>query len=208
MLLDESELRQQLAATADQASAPRLTIEGLIGRVRRRRAKILGLVSGAVAAVAAIAVAVPFALSGPRSTAPSHPPPPLFRLSLTVTVNGHTQVFPKSGPPPTFTVTPGEHLRIRIGLGIPAHAKVTTLWLGITKIYSPSRRNGQPPSGMHPILAHTRKPLASGLHTFRLTWNTPAKLPPGTTLFLGAAWTTPQDNASVAQPVAELVTPR
>jgi hypothetical protein len=210
VILDEQELRQHLAAAADHASAPRFTIEGLISRSRRRRAKILGLVSGSLLAVAAIAVAVPVALSGP-GTPPtaSHPATAPFELSFTVAVNGQSRVFPKNGPPPSFTVTPGKHLRIRIGVIVPAHAKVTTLWLGVTKgVLSSPGRDGQRPAGMRPVLAHTRKPLTPGLHTFSLTWTMPAQLPRGTALSLVAAWTTKQQDASVAQPVAELVTAR
>jgi len=206
MILDEQELREHLAAAAGHVSAPRFTIEALISRIRRRRARILGLVSGSLLAVAALAVAVPVALSGPGTPQTAFAPSPVFRLSVTVAVNGQ---FKKNGSPPSFTVTPGEHLRIQIGVIVPAHAKVTTLWLGVTKdeISSPGR-DGQRPPGMRPVLAHTRKPLTPGLHTFTLTWTMPAQLPPGTTLSLAAAWTTRQQDASVAQFVADLVTPR
>ena len=209
MVLDEQELRQHLAVAADHASAPRFTIEGLTGRIRRRRAKITGLVSASLLAVAAIAVAVPAALSGPGTAPTSHPATVPFRLSLTVAVNGQPRVFPKNGPPPSFTVTPGEHLRIRIGVTVPAHAKVTTLWLGISRgVFTSPGRDGQRPASMRPVLAHTRRPLTAGLHTFRLTWTMPAQLPRGTTLWLVAGWTTKQEDASVGQGVAELVTPR
>lgn len=46
MLLDEQELRQQLAAAADQAGAPHVTAAAVTSRIRRRRTAILGLVSG------------------------------------------------------------------------------------------------------------------------------------------------------------------
>jgi hypothetical protein len=207
MILDEQELRQHLAAAADRVSTPRFTADGLISRIRRRRARILGLVSGSLLAVAALAVAVPVALSSP-GTPPtgSHPATAPFRLSFTVAVNGQSR---KTGSPPRFTVTPGQHLRIQIGVIVPAHAKVTTLWLGITKdgFRSPGR-DGQRPPDMRPALAHTRKPLTPGLRTFRLTWTMPAQLPSGTTLWLVAGWTTRQEDASVGQGVAELVTPR
>jgi hypothetical protein len=207
MILDEQELREHLAATAGHASAPRFSIEALISRIRRRRARILGLVSGSLLAVAALAVAVPVVLSGPGTPpSASHPEIAPFRLSVTVAVNGR---FKKTGSPPSFTVTPGEHLRIQIGVIVPAHAKVTTLWLGVTKDgFSSPGRNGQRPAGMRPVLAHTRKPLTPGLHTFTLTWTMPAQLPSGTTLWLVAGWTTRQEDASVGQGVAELVTPR
>jgi hypothetical protein len=208
MVLNEDELRQHLAAAADHVSAPRFTLEGLISRIRRRRAKILGLVSGSLLAVAAIAVAVPVALSRTGSPPTMYAPKPPFSLSFTVAVNGQSRVFPKNGAPPGFTVTPGEHLRIRIGVMVPAHAKVTTLWLGLSKVLSSPGRHGQRPPGMRPVLAHTREPLTPGLHTFRMTWTMPAQLPRGTSLLLVAAWATKQQHDRVAQPVAELVTPR
>ena len=210
MIVDEQELRQRLTAAADRVSAPRFTIEGVTSRIRRRRAKFLGLVSGSLLAVAAIAVAVPVALSGPGSQGVAGlMPKPLFRLSYTVTVNGRSLAFPKNGPPPSFAVTSGEHLRIRIGVTVPAHAKVTTLWLGVTKdgFRSPGR-DGQRPTDMRPVLAHTRKPLTPGLHAFRLTWTTPTGLRRGTILWLVAGWTTRQEDASVGEGVAELFTPR
>lgn len=211
MVLDEQELRQQLAAAADQASAPRFTIEGLTGRIRRRRAKITGLVAGALLAVVAIAVAVPVALSGPGTppTASASAPETIRPLPITVAVNGQSRAFRKHGTLPGFTVTPGEHLRIRIGVTVPAHAEVTTLWLGISRgVYTSPGSDGQRPASMRPVLAHTRKPLTAGLHTFRLTWTMPTGLRRGTTLDLFAGWTTRRDDASVGQGVAELVTPR
>lgn len=207
MLLDEQGLRQQLAAAADQAGAPHVTVAAVTRRIRRRRARIIGLASGVVAAVAAVAVAVPVAVGRPGAPPPGHPPPALFRLSLTVTVNGHTRVFPKNGPPPAFTVTPGEHLRIRVGVDVPVHHEVTTLWLGVAKVLSAPGRDGQPPSGMRPVLAHTRKPLTLGPHTFTFTWTVTARLPHGTSVLLAAEWTTKEHDASVGQPVAEFVTP-
>jgi hypothetical protein len=172
MVLNEDELRQHLAAAADHVSAPRSTPEGLISRIRRRRAKVLGLVLGSLLAVAAIAAAVPAALSG-TSKPPAKIP---FLLSFTVAVNGQSQVLPENGPPPSFTVTPGEHLRINVDVTVPAHHKVTALWLGITGVVM------GPPSELHPILAHTRKPLGPGSHRFRLQWTVPAGLryPAGT----------------------------
>jgi hypothetical protein len=62
MTIDEQELRRRLEETAAQASAPRFTTEGLARQIRRRRARVLTAVSGAVVAAAAIAVAVPVAL--------------------------------------------------------------------------------------------------------------------------------------------------
>jgi hypothetical protein len=184
MVLNEDELRQHLAAAAEHVSAPRFTLEGLSSRIRRRRAKILGLVSGSLLAVAAIAVAVPVALSGMSPLPAKHAPPKLPpRLSFTVAVNGQSRVFPKNGPPPGFTVTPGEDLRIDVDVTVPAHHEVTALWLGISGVVL-----GPLPSGLHPILAHTRKPLGPGSHRFRLRWTVPAGLQPGTLRYVAGAW--------------------
>ena len=204
---------EEQPCSTDRASAPRFTVDDLTGRIRRRRAKITGLVAGSLLAVAAIAVAVPVALSGPGTPPTAHPagvPLPLpFRLSFTVAVNGQPRVFPKNGPPPSFTVTPGEYLRIRVGVTVPAHAEVTTMWLGISRgVFTAPGPHGRRPASMHPVLAHTRKPLTPGLHTFAMTWAMPTGLPRGTTLWLVTGWTTRQENASVGQGVAELVTPR
>jgi hypothetical protein len=107
MVLDEQELRHHLAAAADRASAPRFTVDDLTCRVRRRRPKITGLVSGSLLAVAAIAVAVPVALSGSGTPPTAHPAVVPFRLSFTVAVNGQSRVFPKNGPAPSFYRHPG-----------------------------------------------------------------------------------------------------
>jgi hypothetical protein len=209
VILNEQELHQHLAAAADHASAPRFTIDDLTGRICRRRTRIIGLVSGSLLAVAAIAVAVPVALSGPSSPPTGDPGTIPFRLSFTVAVNGQSRVFPLNGSPPSITVLPGEHLRILVGVTVPGHAKVTTLWLGISKgVFTSPGQDGQRPASMRPVLAHSRRPLTSGLHTFRLTWTMPTELPRGTTVSLFAGWTTRQDYASVGQGVAELVTPR
>lgn len=208
MVLDEQELRRHLAAAADRASAPRFTIENLTSRIRRRRAKILGLVSASLLVVTAIAVAAPVALSGPDTPSAVHPSKAPFRLSFTVAVNGQSREFPESGRTPSFTVTSSKFLRIHISVIVPPHAEVTALWLGVTEgEFSPPAPNGQRPAGMRPVLARTRKVLTPGRHTFNLTWTMPAHISPGTTRWLAAAWETKQQGARVAQPVAELVTP-
>ena len=183
MVLNEDDLRRHLAAAADHVSAPRFTLEGLISRIRRRRAKVLGLVSGSLLAVAAIAVAVPVALSGASTPSAKHPPAKIpFRLSFKVAVNGQSQVFPKNGPPPGFTVTPGQGLRINVDVTVPAHHAVTALWLGISGGVIGT------PSELHPILAHTRRPLGPGSHRFRLRWTVPTGLRPGTLRYVAANW--------------------
>lgn len=208
MVLDEHELRERLAAAADLASAPRFTADDLAGRIRRRRAKIGGLISGLLLAAAAIAVMVPVALTGPGTAGESRPAVVPFQLSFTVAVNGRPRVFPRHGVP-RFPVSAGEHLNIRVGVVVPAHAKLSTLWLGISRgDFTAPGPDGQRPASMRPVLAHTRKPLMTGTHTFRLTWTVPAGLPGGTTLWLVTGWTTRQEHASVGQGVAQFVTPR
>jgi hypothetical protein len=209
MVLDEHELRERLAVAADLASAPRFTADDLTGRIRRRRAKIAGLVSGLLLAMAAAAVAVPVALTGPGTAPESRPAVVPFQLSFTIVVNGRPRAFPRHGVPPSFTVTPGEHLNIRVGVIVPAHARVSTLWLGISGgEFTAPGRDGRRPASMRPVLAHTRGPLMTGRHTFRLTWTMPTGLPSGTALWLVTGWTTKQGYASVGQGLAELVTRR
>jgi hypothetical protein len=89
-----------------------------------------------------------------------HPPAKIpFRPSFTVAVNGQSQVFPENGPPPRFTVTPAEDLRIDVDMVVPAHHKVTALWLGISGVVMgpPSDRalpvnasSDSLPAGQHP----------------------------------------------------------
>jgi hypothetical protein len=204
MPFDEQDLRERLEAVAGQAGPPRFTVEGLIGRIRRRRARIIGLVLGSVLAVAAIAVAIPISLSGQGTPPIARPGAIPFSPSFTVRVNGQSGIHPQGGGIPRFAITPGEQLRISIGVTIPAHAKVTTLtptvtalWLGVSGDVLGT------PGDMRPILARTRKPLTPGVHTFRLRWTVPAGLPRGTTRHLVANWEAKQ--ASVAQFIAELV---
>jgi len=175
-----------------------------IRRIRRRRAKILGLVSGCLLAVAAVVAAIPVALSGPAGPSPSARPASVpLGLSFTVAVNGQSRVFPGKGPQPRFTVTRSERLRIRIGVAVRAHTTVTALWLGVTTgVLGSPGREGQRPTGMRPVLAHTGQRLTSGRHTFSLTWTMPAHLPAGTTLLLAAAWE--QGDAGIGQAVAVL----
>lgn len=196
MSLDEQELRQRLETVAAQVSAPRLTVEGLTGRIRRRRAIVLGLVSGSLLTVAAVAVAVPVALSGMSTPSARRPPPKIpFLLSFTVVVNGQSRVPSENGPP-SFTVTPGEDLRINVEVTVPAQHRVAALWLGI------SRGAIGAPGDLRPILVHARQPLGPGSYRFRLRWTVPAGLPPGTLRYVAAEWDAQQGH--VGQFVAGL----
>jgi hypothetical protein len=153
MVVDEQELRQRLKATAERIGTPQFTVALLAGRIRRHRAKIIGLASASLLAVAGIAVAVPVALSSPR-------PGPILgaplrialRVSFTVAVNGQHPARLKNAPPPVFTFSPGKHLSISVGLIVHAHAKVTNLWLGIAKagIGTPGPDGQRPPRDRTP----------------------------------------------------------
>jgi hypothetical protein len=208
MVLDEQDLRHRLASAAFQASAPRFTAEGVAGRIRRRRTKILGMFSASLLVVAAVAVAIPVALTGSGNRPVMHPAKPPFLLTYTVAVNGQSHAFAEDGSPPTFVVALGEPLTIDVGVRVPARAEVAVFWLGIsTGLFSPPGRDGQQPAGMHPALAHTLKPLAAGLHTFSLTWTVPARLRVRTVLLV-AGWTTKQQDTGVGKPVALLAAER
>lgn len=209
MSIDEQEVRQRLEAAAAQASPPCFSVESLISRIRRRRARIIAAVAGSFLAAAAIAVAVPIGLSAPSHPAVwAHPNKFPFRLSFTVAVNGRSMVTPPvgtSGSFPRFTVAPGENLAIKVDVRVPARATVTSLWLGVTKGGYGVLRGGRP-TGLSPILARSRKPLAPGLHVFRLRWTVPAGIRPGTNPVLIATWSA--RDFAVGQSVAELVTTR
>jgi hypothetical protein len=204
MAFDEQDLRERLEAVAAHAGPPRFTVEGLIGRIRRRRARIIGLVLGSLLAVAGIAVAIPISLSSQSTPPIARPAVVPFSPSFTVRVNGQSAMHPQGGRIPRFAVTPGEQLRISIGVTVPAHARVTTLTPRVTALWLGVSRGVIGTLGdMRPILARTRKPLTPGLHTFRLRWTVPTGLPRGTTRYLVANWEAEQ--ASVAQFIAELV---
>jgi len=208
VVLDEQELRDRLAAAADQAGPPSFTADGLIPRIRRRRARVLGLAAGSLLAAAAIGVAVPVALSG--SPAPTvvvaQPVTTPLQVSFAVAVNGQSRTQPLDGPAPRFTVTPGERLSIRVSVIVQAHARVTALWLGIADggVSSPGAA-GQQPAGLRPVFAHAGRLLTPGSHTFAATWTVPSAAP-GTTVWIAAAWE--QTDAGIGRPIAELVIQR
>ncbi len=180
MSFDEQELRRRLAAAAMEASAPRFSVESLARRIRRRRAQVIGAVSAPFLAVAALAVAVPVALSGAGSPVRGHPAALPCRPSVTVTVTDvsrHHTVRPAAHvPQPLFAVSPGERLVIHVDVTAPRHATVT------------GSGPGGRPVGMHPVLTHTRHPLRTGEHRFRLRWTVPAWMRAGNTRWLTMAW--------------------
>ncbi len=191
MSIDEQELRRRLVETAAQAGAPRFTAGELARQVRRRRARVITGFSGAVMAVAAVAVAVPVALSGSSQPAIGRPAPPPPELSYVVTVNGQTQRHPAGALTlPRYVIAPREDLTITVEVTVPAHVTLTGLWLGITNGMLTSRPDGSP--DMSPILAaRTRAPLGPGVYQFRLHWAVPAGLRPGTSRQLSVQWAWP-----------------
>jgi hypothetical protein len=201
MVIDEQELRHRLKAVAAGVDPPRLNADTLVGRIRRRRARIIALLATSVLAVAAAAVAVPIGLGsgGSVSEVPMVvTPPPLF----TVTVNGHSKSFPTYHRPPLFHVRPGEQLSMTVAMTVPRHIRLTALWLGISKGTLGSGPNG--PVGMRPILASSHRPLSPGLHTFTLHWRVPRNSSDGH-LLLVSAWSTRKPPDHVAEAIAVLV---
>lgn len=199
MSFEEQELRRRLAETAALAGPPRVSNASLIRRIRWRRARTTAAASGVLLAAAAVAVAVPAALAGTGGTLAKAPSLPGAvqrpagdvpatsgtRPTFTVAVSG-SRASQGYAPPSTggagFAAAPGERLVMRVGVRVPAHVKVTALWLGI------SRGTLGSPTDLSPVLAHTRAPLGPGTHSFTLHWTVPAGLRPGTRLYLATQW--------------------
>jgi hypothetical protein len=192
MRMDELELRRRLAAAAAQASAPRFSAEGLARRIRRRRARIIGGASGSFLAVAALAVAVPLAVTNRSGPPPSMQPAPIpFQPSVTVRAKdaSRREFLPVARriPQPQFAVSPGERLVLTVTVTVPRHHTVTALWLGITGDIWGFGPAGN--VGMHPVLVHSHRPLRPGAHRFTFSWTVPAGLRRGTHRWLTMAWT-------------------
>jgi hypothetical protein len=183
MNLTEQDLRQHLETAAGQASPPRFAVGDLTGRIRGRRRRIIGVASACLVAVGALAVALPVGLSVGAS--PGVPPPSVSAVQFIVSVNGQR---PSSGHALTrgFAVSPGERLNIGVRATIPSRARISGLWLGISTGTIGAGRTG--PIGFRPILAHLRKHLEPGRHTFWLTWIVPHHLGDATALWLAGAW--------------------
>ena len=210
MSIDERELRSRLAETAALAGPPRFTTDDLAARVRRtrrRRRGRTGVIAAVSVAAVASAVAIPLTRGGTSQPVIGAPGPPPPGLSYTVTANGQTRAVATGAALPLFTITPGENLRIKVGVTVPAHARVTALWLGISKGSWGSGPNG--PTGInYPILAHTRKPLGPGSYRFRLRWTVPAGLRPGTSRYLATAWSFREaPTGAVARAIAVFAVP-
>lgn len=111
-----------------------------------------------------------------------------FKVTFTVAVNGRPSSPSRNLP--RLKVRAGRLVVINVVVGVPGRARVSALWLGI----STGTVGGGPhgPTGVDPVLVHSRRTLTAGRHSFRLRWRTPAKTRPGTRLYLAAAWASRQ----------------
>jgi hypothetical protein len=100
-------------------------------------------------------------------------------------VNGQ-HLSPRNALSRGFAVRPGERLTIAVTATIPARARLTGLWLGISTGAIGQSRTG--PVGLRPILAHLRKHLKPGRHTLLLTWIVPHRLGGARILWLAGTW--------------------
>lgn len=112
-----------------------------------------------------------------------------FRVTFIVTVNG--RVPSPSRNLPRFSVRPAQLLAINVVVTVPGRARVSALWLGISA-GGPLGSGPKGPTGVHPVLLHSSQVVTAGRHSFRLRWRTPAKVRPGTRLYLAAAWASRQ----------------
>jgi hypothetical protein len=161
-----------------------------------------GRASLMVAFLAAV-LAVASCSAPPRCPAgASCPAPPPPKVTFVTTINGRTASPTKYGRPPRYPLRPGAHLSMTVVVTVPRHLRVTDLWLGISAGTWGNGPKGRP-IGMNPILAHSRRPLSAGRHTFELHWRIPA-LRPGGSLYLITAWSSHQPPLSIARAIAVL----
>jgi hypothetical protein len=135
----------------------------------------------------------------PGAFCPAPQPP---RLAYVLTINGQSAAFAENSPLVSYPVRPGEQLLITVAVSVPRHLSLRALWLGISTGTWGNGPGGRP-TGMKPILAHSRRPLAPGVHTFALRW----RIPQGQSadrLYLVSAWTSHRPPVSVAGAIAVL----
>jgi hypothetical protein len=142
---------------------------------------VAALVAGALAAVGCS----PFSQRA-CACAPALAP----MLGYVTTINGQSGARPRGGPVPSLHVRPGEDLVMRVAVAVPRHLQVTALWLGISTGTWGGDAKGRP-TGMNPILAHSRQSLSAGVHTFGLRWRVPEGRS-GISLYLVCAYSTEQ----------------
>jgi len=164
----------------------------------------MGLVrAGLVAAVLAGVLAAGGCSSSPRCPAGALCPAAVpFRVTFTVTADGRPSSPSRNLP--RLNVRAGRLVVINVVVSVPGRARVSALWLGISTGTVGGGPNG--PTGVVPILVHSRQVLTAGRHSFRLRWRTPAKARPGSRLYLAAAWASRQPPVfSTEQLIAHLV---
>jgi hypothetical protein len=159
--------------------------------------------TGLVAAVLAGVLAAGGCSSSPRCPADaSCPSAAPFRVTFTVSVNGRHPSPSRNLP--HLNVRAGRLVVINVVMGVPGRARVSALWLGISTGTVGAGPKG--PTGVDPVLVHSRQMLTAGRHSFRLRWRIPAKARPGSGLYLAAAWASRQPPAfRTEQLIAHLV---
>ncbi len=182
MSVDEQEPRR----CAEQACAPLFAAEELARQVGWHRSRVFTTVADAVMAGAAVAVAIPIALSTGCRLPVGHRRPRSPRLSYVVVVDGKAQVHPEREPgAPWYSVVPGEALSVTVEVTVPGDATVTALWFGIMDGLLTVSRGG--PTRMSPVLvAHPDTMLDPGAHRFDFRWDVPADLRPEDRCYLAA----------------------
>jgi hypothetical protein len=109
MALTEQELRHQLVTAAGQAPPPGFAITDVAGRIRRQRARNARAASGCIAAVAALAVAIPLGLAGGARPSGSRPGvtslPPGAKLGAGTNPGRESAPAPETVGRMIFTVT-------------------------------------------------------------------------------------------------------
>lgn len=160
------------------------------GAVAGHTSGVMGVVrAGLVAAVLTGVLGAGGCSPSPRCPAgASCPLAAPFRVTFTVTVNGRPSS--PSGNLPRLSVRTDRLVVINVVVIVPGRARVSALWLGISTGTVGLGPDG--PTGVDPVLVHSRQVLTAGRHSFRLRWRTPAKARPGSRLYLAAAWASRQ----------------
>jgi hypothetical protein len=152
---------------------------GVMGVVRA------SLVAAALAGVLAAGGCSPAPRCPAGASCPAAAP---FKVTFTVTANGRPASPSRNLP--RLNVRAGRLVVINVVVSVPGRARVSALWLGISTGTAGGGPNG--PTGVDPVLVHSRQMLTAGRHSFRLRWRTPAKARPGSRLYLAAAWASRQ----------------
>jgi len=154
---------------------------------------VAALVAGALAAVGC---------SSPSGCAAACMAPLPPRVMFATSINGGSAALAKDLTLPAYHVHPGEQLLMSVVVTVPRHVTVAALWLGICHD-SWGWGPGDRPTGMNPILAHSRQPLPAGVRTFGLRWRL-AEGRLGASWYLCTAWLSHQPPAAVARAIAVL----